>query len=110
MARSLFPWPDLVAAIQNLQPAVRMKWSGDDDLPPWEAWIIVSSVSYLETGRVGPVPFSEVEWVEIDPFRKNGIGRLVPADQAREVREALDHVRIPYSEVGDCLRVSANTE
>ena len=85
-----------------------MKWSGDDDPPPWEPWIIVSSNGYLETGSVGPVPFREVEWVEIDPRRKNERGRLADLEEPAELTEALTKAQIPFERKGDVFRISAN--
>ena len=97
MATTTPIWPALVAAIREFRPAVRMKWSGDDDQPPWEQWIIVPVPSYLETGQVGPVPFREVEWVEIDPLGRE-----------EEVSHALSVASIPFSRVGHVFRVTAN--
>jgi len=54
----------------------------------WEPWLIVPVPSYLETGSLGPVPFREVEWVEIDPAHENLSGRLVAAE-SMERRNAL---------------------
>jgi hypothetical protein len=97
MATTTPIWPTLVAVIRELRPPVRMKWSGDDEQPPWEQWIIVPSPSYLETGQVGPVPFREVEWVEIDPS-----GRDV------EVAQALSAAAVPFQSVGRVFRVTAD--
>jgi hypothetical protein len=108
MATTTPIWPALVAAIRDLKPAVRMKWSGDDDLPPWEPWIIVSSVSYLETGRVGPVPFNEVEWVELDPSRRNERGRLINSDQKDEVYSALKTASVAFEVTDGVFRITAD--
>lgn len=105
-----YPWSKLVEAIRDLQPGVRMKWSGDDEPPPWERWLLVPVVGYLETGRIGPVPFREVEWVEIDPRWKNERGRLVVAAQADELVRALENASVNYRMINGVFRITADLE
>ncbi len=57
-------WPNVVETIRIHRPAVRVKWSGDDDVPQWNPWIIISTDGYIETGSTGPVSFRDVEWLE----------------------------------------------
>lgn len=82
-----------------------MKWSGDEDPSPWEGWVIIPVNGYLETGRAGPVPFREVEWVEIDSRQKNGGGRLVVADQTDELIRALEKASIDYQITDGVFRI-----
>jgi hypothetical protein len=101
------PWADLVTVISTFRPVERVKWSGDDEPSPWEDWIRVSSVSYLETGHMGPVPFREVEWVEIDPRLRNSNNRRVIADEEQwhnELRTALARADLVYSLIDEKLR------
>ena len=92
MATKTPMWTAVVAAIRELKPAVRVKWAGDEKPTPWEPWVTVTNEDYLETGSLGPVPFAEVEWVEIDP-RKDGRGQLVDVDQNSGVARALSDQR-----------------
>lgn len=108
MAKACYPWLALIDAIRDMRPAVRMKWSGNENPPPWEPWIIVPALNYLETGRVGPVPFKEVEWVEIDPSRRNERGRLVAADQKDEIARALTAASIAFQVAGGVFRIAAD--
>lgn len=104
-------WHRLVDAIQPLRPAVRVKWTGDSEPTRWEPWIIISSVSYLETGTLGPVPFGEVEWVEVDPRLRNIDGRLVACDRtdsSESVLAALKDVDLCISVVDGNIRIVAN--
>ena len=101
-------WAALVAAIRELKPAVRVKWTGDEQATPWEPWLIVPHENYLETGSMGPVPFAEVEWVEVDPRRKNGRGRLVDADQSLDVSRALLDSQIAFKRVDGVYRIAAD--
>ena len=104
-------WHRFVEAIQPFHPAVRVKWSGDSEPTKWEPWIIISSISYLETGTLGPVPFCEVEWVEVDLCRRSIDGRLVESEgtEWREsVLTALTDADLPLSVVSDRIRVIAN--
>lgn len=108
MTTEQYPWSALVKAIRDLRPAVRMKWSRDDETPPWEPWLLVPTVGYLETGRVGPVPFREVEWVEVDPQQKNEGGRLVVADYTAELLLALKTASVDYEMTNGVVRIKAN--
>jgi hypothetical protein len=103
-----FIWPRLLEAIGPLRPAVRVKWLGDAEPTKWEPWIIIPSDSYLETGTMGPVPFREVEWVEVDPARTNVKGRLVVAegaDRRDSLIAALEDARLNWSLVDDKIRL-----
>src|SRR4051812_43647898 len=93
MATTTPTWTALVAAIRELKPAVRVKWTGDDEPTPWEPWLIVTHESYLETGSMGPVPFADIEWVEIDPIRNTRRGRLV-ADQSDDISRSLSRALV----------------
>jgi hypothetical protein len=107
MATERNPWLTLVEAIKDLSPGVRMKWSGDDSPPAWERWLIVPTDGYLETGRVGPVPFREVEWVELDSRQKSECGRLVVADQTAELLVALKKASLDYQMTNGVVRINA---
>lgn len=104
-------WHRLVDAIKPLRPAVRVKWSGDSEPTRWEPWIIISSVSYLETGTLGPVPFREVEWVEIDLGHRSTRGCIVEPDRgdwSDSVIEALRSADVPFAVVDGYVRVVGN--
>jgi len=104
-------WHRLVGVIKPLSPAVRVKWAGNAEPTVWEPWINISSVSYIETGTLGPIPFREVEWVEVDLARKNLRGRLVESESAEwreSVIAALENAGLSYSVVSDKIRVIAN--
>src|SRR5262245_44705608 len=105
-------WDDLVRSIESFRPAVRVKWSGDDMPTEWEPWLIVPVPSYLETGRLGPVPFREVEWVEIDPAYENVRGRLVPAESIERrhlLIAAVNGVGLHYTLADGKLRFDAQS-
>ncbi len=71
-------WESIVAILNRHQPAVRLKWDGDDEPGHWGTWVIIPVPGYLETGSTGPVPFANIEWLEIDVSRTAQLGRLVP--------------------------------
>ena len=71
-------WYKIVDIIQRYKTAVRIKWTGVCDDPEWGCWVIIPTDGYIETGDIGPVPFREVEWLEIDTSRINVNGRLAP--------------------------------
>jgi hypothetical protein len=108
MSTPAVPWSALINAIRELRPAVRVNWSGDAEPTQWEPWLIQSSRSYLETGSLGPVPFDEVEWLEIDASRKNERGRLVAFDQRQAIAAALTDASVPFETVGGSLRITGH--
>lgn len=72
---------------------------------------MISSRSYLETGNLGPVPFREVEWVEIDLTHRAVRGRLVGLDSnewRESVLSALSNANLPFSVVDNNIRLIAN--
>lgn len=107
MATTTPVWTALVAAIRDLKPAVRVKWVGDEEPTTWEPWLIVTHENYLETGSMGPVPFADIEWVEIDPRRNNGChGRSV--DQSAALSSALTDSHISFNSVDGVYRITAD--
>ncbi len=71
-------WEKVVSTIQRYRPAVRVKWIGDPDVPDWAPWVLIPIDGYIETGRMGPVPFRDVEWIEIDASKTAKNGFFVP--------------------------------
>ncbi len=59
-------WKKIVDTVQRYDVAVRVKWTGDPDDPEWAPWVIIPTDGYIETGGMGPVPFRDVEWLEIE--------------------------------------------
>jgi hypothetical protein len=58
---------------------------------------------------MGPVPFREVDWVEVDPARMNVKGRLVAADGADRrdsLIAALAGAHLNWALVDDKIRLS----
>jgi hypothetical protein len=103
-------WHRFVDAIKPFHPAVRVKWSGDTEPTVWEPWVIIPSASYLETGTLGPVPFREVEWVEIDLTRRNVSGRLVESESIEwreSVLAALVSAGLSFPVLSNKIRVIA---
>lgn len=100
-------WNDFVRAICPFAPAVRLKWSGDDAPTPWQPWMIIPVADYLEVGSLGPVPFREVEWVEVDPERRSEKGRLIPNDDPAfkiALFAAFENGKLPYTVSAGILR------
>ncbi|ROU09296.1 DUF6678 family protein [Lysobacter enzymogenes] len=71
-------WDAIVALIRELRLKARVKPRGSPPPPEWTTFLIVPTRSYVESSGCGPVPFREVEWIEIDPVRITERGRLVP--------------------------------
>jgi hypothetical protein len=103
-------WHKLVETIKPIRPAIRVKWSRDKEPTGWNPWIIIPSDSYLETGGLGPIPFREVEWIEIDPTHKAVRGQLISSESSdfrASIVAALTNAGIRYSVMGENFRVMA---
>lgn len=53
-----------------------IKWVKTDEPPEWQSWLTVPCDGYLETPKLGPVQFDEVEWVEVSTLDKTGTDQL----------------------------------
>ena len=104
-------WRYVVDTVRSLRLSVRVKWSGQEDCTPWQPWIIIPAQGYLETGSLGPVPFREVEWVEVSPTIVNYRGRLVPdehKDLAETLTDAFKVGKIPYQVIEGHYRIEGS--
>ncbi|QQQ00667.1 DUF6678 family protein [Lysobacter enzymogenes] len=70
-------WDAIVAVVRELRLKARVKPRGSPPPPEWTTFLIVPVPGYVESSGCGPLPFREVEWIEIDPVRVTERGRLL---------------------------------
>ena len=97
----------VVALVNSLgcKPRVKLKHT---DLP--EAWgnmgVVLPVRGYIEV--IGPWPFREVEWLEINPIVMEHIGRLIKPKQHNYLNDIVTLLQlegVPYSVIEGMLRV-----
>lgn len=71
-------WDEIVAIVRELRLKARVKPRGREPSPEWTTFLIVPVPGYVESSGCGPLPFREVEWIEIDPVRVSERGLRVP--------------------------------
>lgn len=100
-------WRQFVAALAELPPQFRVKWLFADEPLSWGA--LFSPVSgYLEQGGLGPIPFREIEWIEIDPIQHQHRGVLVSdveLDHSEKIDSILATCRLTFSRNGGIYRI-----
>jgi hypothetical protein len=77
--------------MRQLKVLARVKLSKSDEPSAW-GWLGAPTPGYLEPEALGPIPISEIEWIEFDMTRRVHKGRLVPdakIDVPVEVIESL---------------------
>jgi hypothetical protein len=68
----------MAAITAQFKVLARAKWELEQEPPPWGEWLISPAPGYLESASQGPIPFREVEWVEINMTRIIRKGQRVP--------------------------------
>ncbi|MEL6382745.1 MAG: DUF6678 family protein, partial [Cyanobacteria bacterium J06626_18] len=58
-------WRQLTDNVKGLPLRSRIKWVFEPEPTTWGTWSIPTN-GYLEHDGLGPVPFREIEWLEID--------------------------------------------
>jgi hypothetical protein len=96
-----------VAALSNkLHCQARLKRKLDNVPESWGSGIGFPVRTYIEI--IGPWPFKEVEWVEIDPIVMEYIGRLVAPkrwNHLKQVIALLEAEHIDYDLVDGMIRI-----
>ena len=97
-------WRSVVDILRITHCCCRVKWSQSPEPTEWEPWLIVPTEGCIETGSLGPIPVSEVDWVEIDVTELQELGRLVAprkVDHTSELIRHFEHHGVSFQKV-DC--------
>ena len=100
-------WTEALSELESFDLLARLKWLFDDELSKWSRWIIPVP-GYLEVLSFGPIPFREIEWLEINPRVEKWRGALVEpeiVDHRSKVVYVLANSRLIYSEHDGVIRV-----
>ena len=102
-------WYKIVDTIQRYKIALRIKWAGDCDEPEWAPWVIIPTDGYIETGGMGPIPFRDVEWIEIDVSMISEKGRLNPRVDVVETLAQIKNDSDLFDFVGTRAHISVDS-
>lgn len=102
-------WCQAIAAIiAQFKVSARAKWALEEEPPPWGEWLIAPVAGCLESGSQGPIPFSEIEWIEMNMTRTVHRGLRVSdekIDVSAELIKALDGFRFSVEIGANVVRV-----
>jgi hypothetical protein len=100
-------WPAIVTITSELRAQCRLKAVGEE-LPEYWGVLFIPTSGYLEGGGTGPVPFREIEWVDVQTSVIERRGRLIP-DLVHDVSErlalAFNAAGIHFTEHQTCFRI-----
>lgn len=100
-------WFNIIDVLRFFPCKTRVKWTQNSEPTQWEDSLFIPVQNYLETGKLGPVPMREVEWVEVDPIEIHHIGRLVAdrqVDHLEDLVHTLSQRGIAFQQVEQYLR------
>jgi hypothetical protein len=100
-------WERVVHVLKLFPCRVRVKWSGSESATEWEGIVFSPVPGYLETGSLGPVHESEVEWIEVDPLVpiKGRFAKQTPIDHSDKLSKELFNHCIRYETTEHGFRI-----
>lgn len=104
-------WKAVSEICRQYSVRTRTKLSGDP-CSEWCTWLIVPHPGYIEPEALGPVPLTDIEYVEIDPVERKRRGRLVAdllIDHRPEIESALTAANVPFAFVNGVLRLRSES-
>lgn len=103
-------WDDVVEVVGDLRLEVRVKCRGLELPGRWTSFLIVPVPGYLESSPCGPVPFPDVEWIDVNPLRITERGRLVTPlieDMSAELQSRIAALGVESIVESDSVRIPA---
>ena len=100
-------WSNFLYEIVDLHLQSRIKHIFSENPTNWNRWILPVK-NYIEHLELGPIPFSEIEWLEIDTKKENHRGVLIPSeivDFKEEVNNALRNSKLNGESEGKYLKI-----
>jgi len=91
-------WSAVVEAVHSLGLECRLKGRKTGTPGEWTNFLIEPTKGYIES-RCGPISYSEIEWLLINPFKTTFRGRLVPpvvVDVSEQLTALLDESGARY--------------
>lgn len=103
-------WNEIVEVVRDMRLEVQVKCRGLALPDGWTSFLIIPVAGYLESSPCGPVPFSDIEWIDVNPLRITERGRLVAPlieDMSAELQARLAAVGVNGIVGSDSVRIPA---
>ncbi|MFK7885242.1 MAG: DUF6678 family protein [Gammaproteobacteria bacterium] len=100
-------WARFFESVKRLELLTRVKWLLGNEAHGWGRWKIPTD-GYFEHFGLGPIPFREIEWVEIRSGKSVYRGRLVDSEElnfSAEITSALEKSKLDYSSEEGLFRI-----
>ena len=91
-------WSSLLTGLDAIAKRIMVKPLRWDDKPVWTNRYLIPVDGYFEPLPIGPIKFSEIEWLEIEP--KNN----------EECEKELKEVKAAFTKEGSCFKVWGYTD
>jgi hypothetical protein len=86
-------WARVLPMLRDFDAVVRVKWLFDEAQQEWSGRYLLPVAGYFEETRLGPIPYREIEWLELKVGDVAGL------------RTILKEMHIPFSLDGDIIRI-----
>lgn len=100
-------WKRIIELAQTHGLHCRVK-AVDEELPDQWGKVFMPTDGYIEGGGTGPVPFKDIEWIDLQTSVIEHIGRLLPArihDKRSDISASLLALQATFTEHPDYVRV-----
>jgi len=100
-------WRQLTHQLEGQLFRSRVKWIFAFEPTDWGTWFLFTD-GYLEHSNIGPIPWREIEWLEIDSIERQFRGKLVPdreIDRSVMLASILNDCRAVFTTEGTIYRI-----
>ena len=96
--------------IREKRCRIRFNWFYDPgyEVSEWGSYLNFPTIGYFEPEHIGPIKINQWQWLEINPFEKVVIGKLVLSktiDHSLEIKDYLSSKGIFYFEKEDLIKI-----
>src|SRR5262245_56809146 len=92
-------WMEAIALFKSLGVQCRIKLLTGQESTDWSTLWASALAPYVETSGLTPVQVLEIEWMEVEPFRRIYRGHLLrdkTVDYTEEIEQRLRSFGVPY--------------
>ena len=70
-------WSKVLPCIKLLDTQIKLKWLLENEPTNWSMNYLLPTNGYFEEIRIGPIPFREIEWLDIKPNDSEKMTKLL---------------------------------
>ncbi len=86
-------WSRILPCLNSLEAEIKLKWLLDNQPTNWSSKYLIPADGYFEEIILGPIPFREIEWLDLKP------------KESEKMTNLLKELNIPYSIEADVFRI-----